>query len=217
MRIRHMECLPEPAQRVKEWHVVHCRPFQETQVARLLQERLALATYLPTVKRRFRGQIQSAPLFPCYLFVDLNRQGVGLSRINSTPGVLRLLTLGDIPQTVPNDVIVELRERVEALNVYGGLLSYRFRLGDAVRLKQGPLSSLDAIFQGPVQPSERVRILIELLGRPHELQVSADLLEPAQSSPPFRLERRTRGRGRAIRSERAWPTATGDKEGREVY
>jgi hypothetical protein len=72
-----------------------------------------------------------------------------------------------------------------------------------VRLRRGPFCSMEAIFQGPVQPSERVRILIEFLGRPHELQVGADLLEPAQSSPPFRLERRTRGRGRAIRSERA--------------
>lgn len=209
-----MQNLAEP-QRTRQWHVVHCRPLQESQVARILEQQLDLMVYLPIVKGYFRGRIQYAPLFPCYLFVYVACQSVSLSQINSMPGVLQLVTFGHVAQTVPDALIEELRERIAIFNQHGGLLNHSFRIGDAVRLKNGPFKGLEAIFQGPMQPSERVQILLELFGRAQEVQVFADILEPAEPTHS-RRGRRTRGRGRAIKSRMATPAIARD-EARDLY
>jgi transcriptional antiterminator RfaH len=181
------------------WYVVHCQPFKERQVAAALEDQLGLAVFLPEVRRRYRREVQPAPLFPRYLFVRANLQAIPLSRINTTPGVLRLVAFASVPQPVPASVVRAIRERVDDLNAQGGLLEHHFHPGETVRLAAGPLRGLEAIFKGPMHPSERVRVLIEFLGQLREAEVDVDLLERTSPSPAPKRERRTRGKGRGIK------------------
>ncbi len=200
------ESTPAPGQ--PEWYVVHSLPLKERPAAAALHERLGLTVYLPEVPQRFRGGMQPAPLFPRYLFIRANLGQVALSAINATPGVLRLVSFDERPQPVPPAVIQELQRRVELLHDAGGLPPHTFQPGEAVRLTGGPLCGLEAVFVGPLAPSERVRVLLEFMGRLNEVEVEAHLLEPAGNSPlaadlasvpaPKR-ERRTRGKGRGVR------------------
>jgi transcriptional antiterminator RfaH len=183
-----------------QWYVVHCKPIKESYAAAMLQDWLGLYVYLPEVRRRFRGQIRQAPLFPRYLFVRANLQAIGVSSINATPGVLRLVTFGELPQPVPASVIETLRQRVDDFNARGGLAEHHFRTGAAVRLKDGPLRGLDAVFVGSVKPSERVRVLINFLGQLREAEVDVDTLEEVASDRAPKRERRTRGGGRRIKN-----------------
>lgn len=182
-----------------EWYAVHCKPLKEWQAAAALEASLAVQAYVPEVKRRFRGKTQWAPLFPRYLFVEANLQEVPLSRINSVPNVLRLVTFGEAPQPVPAAIIDGIRQQVEALSTTGGLPVHGFQPGQAVRLKEGPLQGLEAIFVGPMTPSERVRVLLEFLGHLREVEVGVDALERTNPEPAAKQERRTRGRGRRIK------------------
>ncbi len=77
-----------------------------------------------------------------------------------------------------------------------------------MRLTGGPLCGLEAVFVGPLAPAERVRILLEFMGRLNEVEVEAHLLEPAGNSPLVadlvpvpapKRERRTRGKERGVR------------------
>ena len=180
------------------WYAVHCKPFKERYAATALEDRLGLTVYLPEVRRFFRKQVQWTPLFPRYLFVQANLQRVTFSSINTTPGVLGLVTVGGTPQTVPPAVIQELCQRVNNLNAQGGLSEHDFFPGGAVRLKAGPLRGMEAVFVGPMTPSQRVRVLIDFLGRLREAEVDLDALEHANSWPAPKRERRTRGKGRRI-------------------
>jgi transcriptional antiterminator RfaH len=180
------------------WYAVHCQPLKERLAVTLLQDQLGLTVYLPEIQRRVRGRLHSTPFFPRYLFVHAAPQALAPSRVNATAGVLRLVAFGDIPQPISAAVIAALRERVERFNAQGGLPHHGFRPGDAVRLKQGPLQGLEAIFVGPMGPSERVRVLLEFLGRSRQAEVSADALERATPAPVAHPPRRTRGRGRRI-------------------
>jgi transcriptional antiterminator RfaH len=179
------------------WYAAYCKPFKERYAATALADQLGLPIYLPEIKRRFRGQIRHAPFFPRYLFVWVDLQAVTLNRINNTFGVVRLVAIDDIPQPIPTSVIDMLRQRVDHFNMYGGLLNRGFRPGDTVRLKEGPLQGLEAVFVGPMKSSERVHILIDFLGRHREAEVDVDTLERAAAPP--RRERRTRGNGRHIK------------------
>jgi transcriptional antiterminator RfaH len=182
-----------------QWYAVHCRTFKERQLTIVLKERLDVMVYLPEVRRRFRKQTRYRPFFPGYIFIYADLEIVAPSHINATPGVLRLVSFSDLPQPIPVHVIEALREQVADFNSRGVLLHHSFRPGDTVRLSSGPLGGMEAIFQGPTKPSERVRVLIEFLGRLREAEVDIDALEHSNTAPIAPRARRTRGKGRVIK------------------
>jgi transcription antitermination factor NusG len=180
------------------WYVVHCQALKERQVASALQDLLGLTIYLPEVTRRYAGKIQMAPFFPRYLFVRANLHEVPPSTINAIPGVARMVTLGDEPQPVPAKVLAAIAERLADLEKHGGLPMHNHQPGDAVQLRSGPLRGLDAIFLGPAAPSERVRILVEFLGQPREVDIEVAMIEGSRGGAASQGKRRTRGKGRHI-------------------
>ncbi len=182
------------------WYVIHTKPLKEGQAAMALQEQLGLTVYVPEVRRPFQGTTRSAPFFPRYLFAHADLSQVCLSAINHTPGVLRLVCFDDQPQPIPATVMRELHQRIEQLNAQGYVPQYAFQSGDPVRLRSGPLRGLEAVFVAPLGAGERVRILLDFLGRLNETNVDAVLLEPASAPAPQQQHppRRTRGKGRVI-------------------
>jgi transcriptional antiterminator RfaH len=182
----------------KVWYVVHTKARQETLAAGLLEQRLAVAVLLPQVRQRSRGQMRVAPLFPGYLFVELDLDQTEASAINNTPGVIRLVAFGGQPKPVPSRVMQALQTRLAEIDNQGGLPQHPFKEGDLVRLKDGPLAGLEAVFVGPLRPAERVRVLLEFLGQEQEALVPVEDLEAAGG--PGKRPRRTRGKGRPIRT-----------------
>lgn len=180
------------------WYVVHCQPLKEQRAAAAIRDQLGLTTYLPEIVSRLRGRVLRAPLFPRYFFVQADLSALGARSINTTPGVVRLVSFDNIPQSVPMHLIRDIYERVEQINRLGGLIDHGFRPGDQVRIKSGALRGAEAIFEGPITPSERVRVLLEILGSLRSVDVGIEMIERA--TPAARQERRTRGHGRRIAS-----------------
>ncbi|NJL33792.1 MAG: hypothetical protein HC893_07930 [Chloroflexaceae bacterium] len=190
--------LPTCATAGTAWYVVYCQPAREHYTALTLREQLGLTVYLPEVRSYFRGQVQPAPLFPRYLFAQANLQQVPPSRINATPGVVRLIAFDGKPQAMPAAIIEDLHTKVEETNHRGGLLARTIQPGDTVQIKAGPLVGLEAVFIGPATPSERVQVLLELMGRLNQVELERRMIEPGAEPPPTRRPRRTRGKGRKI-------------------
>lgn len=181
-----------------QWYAVQCQRLKEWQAAAALEKRLELAVFLPEIHYRIAGRVRRALFFPGYLFVQANLREVALSHINNMPGILHIVSFGELPQPIPAGVVDEIRQRVNELNAYGGQMPHGFRLGDRLRIKDGPFQGLEAAFLGPMKPSERVRILLEFLGGPRETEVMVNILERVSSSTAVDWKRRTRGKGRKI-------------------
>lgn len=183
------------------WYVVHTKPQKELVAASMLEERLSLTVYLPEVLQHYRGQPHLRPFFPRYLFVQADLDEVEASKINALPGVISLVSFGDRPQALSNEVVQAIRARIDDYNAAGGLPQRVFRPGDRVRLTEGPLQGLEAVFKGPVKPSQRVWVLLEFLGSLHAAEVSIDSIERAAPQHHHGPQKRgTRGRGRRIHS-----------------
>lgn len=180
-----------------QWYVVHCRSTREKQAAATLQNTCGLSVYIPEIRRRAQDD-ECYPLFPCYVFARINLHILTRETIRRMPGIINLVSFDGEPQAIPATLIEEMAERIEIINERGGVLDHRFAIGDPVRLKRGPLRGLDGIFQGPVEPSERVRILIDFMGNLNRVEVEADMLERASGTPQPEPKRRTRGKGRRI-------------------
>jgi hypothetical protein len=81
-----------------------------------------------------------------------------------------------------------------------------FKPGEPVRVTAGPFRDMLAIFDGPSTPAMRVRVLLNIMNRAIPVHLDAEHLEAAEPNNiavPVKQGRRTRGRGRPVRSNHA--------------
>jgi transcriptional antiterminator RfaH len=161
------------------WYAVNTKARQEF-AAREHLERQAYRTHLPLVSapRRRCGRWQSGtePLFPGYLFVELDMQSQNTAPIRSTRGVVGLVRFGNRLPPVPSGLIEALigsqPDDEQPLD-----LSRLFRAGDPVAIVGGPFQGLQAIVEAP-STRDRVRVLLDLLGRASRVTLSSDQVAP---------------------------------------
>jgi transcriptional antiterminator RfaH len=189
---------------MEHWYTLHTKPNAEYQVAASLQER-GLQTYLPETKSpKARRGWERRPFFPCYVFVKIDFERVGLSRVRWTPGLRRVVAFDDRPAPLPDEVIDLIRRKLDGPNAAaGGWSAHTFRPGETVRIADGPLQGLLATFEGPATPAQRVQVLLKFLGHARRTWVQTSVLEKAPSdaeAPAHKRSRRTRGRARRIKN-----------------
>jgi len=148
---------------VKRWYALYTKPKKERQVNTLLKGQ-GIETYLPTVRRKVRRRDRPDRIvyFPCYLFARIDFKATPRSSIAWMPGVRRIVSLGEQPAAVADEIVELIRERLGEIEevAYG-----RLRKGDRVRIRSGPLRDLEAIFDAPLSSADRVRILLDVMGR----------------------------------------------------
>ena len=149
------------------WYVVQTHPRAEQKAAAHLG-RQGFEVYLPQYikKRRHarRFDTVAAPLFPRYLFVAVDMAAQRWRSIQSTIGVARLVCNGEAPAPVAATVLAAIKEREDERGFIRLERRPRFRLGDPVRVLDGVFAAHLGLFEG-MTDSERVTILLELLGR----------------------------------------------------
>lgn len=182
------------------WYVVFTKPSNERLAEAMLHGRLALQVYLPEVKQLVRDKARMTPFFPRYLFVYLDLAQNSASEINSMPGVTRLVEFAGRPQPVPADLMDKLRQLVDDYNAQGGLPLYRFYPGEQIRFASGPFTGLRGTFLRHLTSKQRVLVLLTFLGQENEIELDAALIERAPQPLPAKRPRRTRGKGRFIKS-----------------
>jgi len=103
------------------------------------------------------------PYFPGYMFVQVDLEETGLSTFKWMPHAIGLVSFDNEPATVPDNLIYEVRKRVEEIAAAGGEFYDGLKQGDPVRISSGPFEGYEAIFDTRLPGSERVRVLIQML------------------------------------------------------
>jgi transcriptional antiterminator RfaH len=117
----------------------------------------------------------SAPLFPRYLFVILDRTRDRWRSINGTLGVERLLMCGGEPQPVPPGLVENL---ILAADDDGSVhFDYALHQGQRVRVAAGPFADLVGRLER-LDDRGRVSVLLELLGGSVRVALPQDLVVP---------------------------------------
>ena len=157
----------------KRWYVAHTKPGLERMAEGHL-ERQGFHVYLPLreKKRRIgrRTDIIKAPLFPRYLFVELDLSVDRWRSVNGTFGVAYLVGAGDRPSAAPIGVVDALRAREDANGVVPIHESSPYAPGQAVTITQGPLAAQTGFFKCD-NDNDPVTVLLGLLGREMELKL----------------------------------------------
>ncbi len=149
----------------KQWYALHTKPHKECQVASLLRSR-SLEVFLPLLRVNPVNPraARERPYFPNYLFAHVDLAVTGLSALQWTPGLLRMVEFGGVLGTVPAALIAELKQRLNDIRAAGGVALQGLRPGDCVRVTGGPLQGYEGIFDARVSGADRVRVLLELIG-----------------------------------------------------
>ncbi len=164
-----------------QWYVLQTQPNAENKAVVHLA-RQGFATYLPRYLKRRRHarrvDVVAAPLFPRYLFVEINMAVQRWRSIYSTVGVSRLVSNGEFPATVPEQVVILLKGREDANGFIQLDCQPRFKAGDKVRILEGVFCDCLGLYEG-MPDRDRVAILLDLLGRKVRVLLNAETIAAA--------------------------------------
>lgn len=163
------------------WYVVQTQVNGEGKAAENLR-RQGYQTYLPRYLKRRRHarkvDLVAKPLFPRYVFVAVDIATQRWRSIQSTSGVSRLVTNGDMPAAIPKGVMRALKAREDAKGFVKLDTAPVFLPGDEVRVLAGAFVGNAGLFNGTAD-HDRVSILLEMLGRQVRVVIEADLVAAA--------------------------------------
>ena len=172
--------MSKSSQAEQQWYLVYAKPRQET-IAQMNLERQGYSAYLPLVRqpRRHKGRMISvvAPMFPRYLFIQLDQHTDNWGPIRSTFGVVSIVRFGQAAATVPDDLIELLRSRDDDSGIQV-LPIEQYRHGAKVRITEGGFAGYEGIFVAH-SGRDRVTVLLQVLGRHTRARVDLGTIEPA--------------------------------------
>ena len=187
---------------MKQWFAIHTKPHMEKRVASALEGH-DIETYLPETTGAADHSSRSLPFFPGYLFIYVDLNTANPSHWRWTPGARYLVAYGNQPIPIPAEVIALIDRKVVELESRGRRPQEQFEPGDQVRIKNGPFRDMLAVFESSTRPGQRVQLLLQALNRSVRVSVSPSALEKVAADMEQEngnRARRTRGRGRYIRS-----------------
>ncbi len=149
-----------------QWFVIHTHPQKELIACENLK-RQGITPYMPRYKRlrRHARRVDTihAPLFPRYIFAEMNLKTTNWLSINSTRGVSYILCNdANIPASIPNNIIIELQKQHNEDGIVSLAALELFKKGEKVRIKDGTFRDQIATFE-KMTDQQRVELLINLI------------------------------------------------------
>jgi len=156
----------------RAWYLVQSKPRNEMRALENLV-RQGYETFLPLieVERIQRGKLlkKMEPLFPRYLFLQLEEGNDNWGPIRSTLGIAGMVRFGLAYATVSDEVLDAVRERTQDVK------KALFESGDSIRVVSGPLMGLEGVFE-ITDGEQRSFVLLEFMQKQQRVSVStADL------------------------------------------
>ena len=119
------------------------------------------------------------PIFPGYVFVNLDFKSDNWAAVKYTRGVLGLVQFGQKPAIVSTKIIEDLRENAPKSQINLSA-DESFSTGDTVSITEGSLKGLNAIYQCS-SGKDRVIVLINLLGHNTKAGIKQDYIRKVSS------------------------------------
>jgi transcription elongation factor/antiterminator RfaH len=161
------------------WYVIHTQPKQESRAESNLRA-WQVETFNPIFKERYYNPYTGQPtyriksLFPQYIFGRF-QAGSLINKVCYTRGVRSVVSFGERPTAVDDEVIALLQSRVDE----NGLIHMGecLKAGDKVVIKNGAWKGLLGVFEHEAKHSERVMILLSCVNYQGRIIVDRELVK----------------------------------------
>ncbi len=159
----------------ENWYVLRSKPRKEDVVWRQMRAQ-EIEVFYPRLRVQPVNPRSKKvkPYFPGYMFVQVDIDKVGLSTFQWMPHAIGIVTVGEEPGIVPDNMIYAIRTRVEEIAAAGGELFDGLQPGDEIMISDGPFAGYEAIFDTRIAGQERVRVLLQFLNDRRQVAVELD-------------------------------------------
>mgnify|MGYP006411452989 FL=1 len=147
---------------MKNWYLIQTKPQQEQISAQNLSNQNYTIFYPKAI---IKGK--TVPLFPRYLFIELDDKFQNWTPILSTKGVANFVRFGLTFAKVPNKIINMIRiQQQQTIEKMINICSHQ--KGDVVEIQTGAFKGQQAIFQN-YNSNDRIAILLKIIGQHQEI------------------------------------------------
>lgn len=153
----------------QNWYAIAVHPKKEGLVEHQLKSagiHAVCPRYVKRVRHARKCRDVATPLFPGYLFAQLEELSGSWRQVNWMQGSLGLITVGSRPSALEQSFLNQFLSRVDSNGVVR--FNQDFEIGDSVRTIGGPFDRLIGKVLATSE-QDRVKILIEALNRKVEM------------------------------------------------
>ena len=146
------------------WVLIYTKAKEEIKANENLQ-RQGFKTFLPLIAHNKKNsELETlVPIFPRYLFAQINLKTDNWASIKSSYGVSRIVMFSEKFTSIPNNIIKLIQGKLDEEGVCREDIStVDYQKGDPVFIKEGRFAGIDAIFLSK-KSKDRVRLLLKLL------------------------------------------------------
>jgi transcription elongation factor/antiterminator RfaH len=170
----------------KHWYAVYTKPQRE-EYAELNLRMRGIESFFPKLflPKSAQRKRQIVSLFPNYLFVRFQSFEDEYCSVIWCPGVKRLVSFDSIPAPIDDSIVRFLMGQSGPDGVIAARCNVQ--IGQQVSIQGGPFDGLDAIVQEPPNASGRIKVLLNLLNRPINIDVPAQSIRASwiAAAPAF--------------------------------
>lgn len=151
------------------WYALQHKPAQGDRAVLHLQNQDISCFYPKITVEKIRGGKRTQklePLFPGYIFINIEPTDPRWAKLRSTRGVLRVVSFAHNPAAIRDDVIAHVKKSLDQVTAQGGI-----RPGQTVSLSEGPFEGIRAIFEA-YDGEQRAIVLIHFMQSQHRVSVS---------------------------------------------
>jgi transcriptional antiterminator RfaH len=164
------------------WFCLRTEPKHEHIAAATLRRQLNVTCFSPRVrfpKATRRGRVWFIEaMFPGYLFARFTYPLLH-RRVEHSPGVRGIVHFGDYVATLDPQTMAALQEKTGEEEII--TLDPEIKVGQSVRIAEGPFQGLEVVVTRLLPARERVKVLLEFLGRPVETEISTPKILPVSA------------------------------------
>lgn len=150
------------------WYVLQHKPAQGDRALVHLQNQDIPCFYPKVAVEKIKSGKRASrlePLFPGYIFINLEQTDPRWAKLRSTRGVLRVVGFANKPAPVEDAVVNQVRDSLDSVAEQGGI-----QPGQVIELSSGPFEGLQAVFQA-YDGEERAIVLIGFMQKQQRLSV----------------------------------------------
>jgi len=159
------------------WYVIQTKPKKE-EGAKLYLSTKGVEVFSPLIEtfvpRNGKINKELKSLFPNYIFAKFELEK-NYPLVRWARGVKKILGFGGYPVPISEEVIELIKKRTDENGIV--TKTHHFVANDVVRIKTGPLRELCGIFDRWVSDSERVRVLLNLIGYQPAVEIHYSMIE----------------------------------------
>jgi len=156
------------------WILVYTKPKEENRANENLQ-RQGFKTFLPLIASNNKTQEfkDLVPVFPRYIFVQINQDLDNWTPIKSSHGVSNIVMFSEKFTPIQNNIIELIKDKLDESDIFREEISIvDHQKGDLVSIIEGQFAGIDAIFLSK-KSKDRVRLLLKFLNT----SVVAEIME----------------------------------------